>query len=1109
MKEKSDILENEEKIILNENVIDNIDKQNKMKPFLGDPYLDSNYFSRFFFGWAFYILRLAKRGKLTSKMLGKLNKKNDSSFYYQNLFEVWETKGYKKIKNNALFKAILRSNLYKIIILLILSLISFLSDYFSVILLNYFIEYFNNSSEKPKIFSYSPSLLQLGIIYIIMNIIKIFSTVHLYMKQDIFGIKGGFELASFIYNKLIKISNSTFSIRVKQGEIINFIQIDANKLTYMITESPNFFICPIKIIAYFYLLFEFFGYSFFAAIITLIIFFIINFFIFKKYRNAQKDFLEAKDKRIQMTKETIQNMKYLKAFNWENDFEEIIIQKREEELTKLKKRLYITVLNISLFWLLPSLISIITIGFYQYLNDKMDTTAMLMGITLFGKIKAPINQLPQNINTLIEVFVSMKRIETFLNQPEINNEKYKKSKYDINKDYAIKIKNADFTWGIKQYEQNIKICTNSKLKEKIENINQFEIEPEKEKFLLDNEQNNLINNNNYNIDLQNINLKIKSGELVGIIGEIGSGKTTLLEAILNSLIILNPKECDDIYINGSISYVPQIPWIQNETIRNNILFFSEFNEQKYEEVINFSELKYDIINLEGGDLTEIGERGINLSGGQKIRLTLARALYQDSDIYLFDDIFSALDAKIGKKIILNCIVNYLKNKTRLLVTHSLDYLYLMDRIIILKEGKIIFNGDYGQFQKENNFMNLSKKFDNKIEINLNKNFDEIKEKIDEIEKKYEIKKLTLKEDEEIGRIKLSVYNTYAKYMGGKFYLFIVFIMMCIWYIAKSGASLWLSHWSKDENRDKDSNTKWKYFGIYSLFSGGNIFFIFLRDFLLVLGMMKFQRNLHIDMLNKLIKAPINLFYDIIPEGQIMNRFSKDIDNLISSIFIIGYIFKDLLSTIGALINCSIYDLNSFIAIPIFAVLGIIISIFYLRGSRALSRMEAISRSPILNIVSETISGPSSIRAYEKYDNYLDKYYSKINECLKYNICLKGINNWLQEIFFLISLLYIIYLMIRVIIYENEISSQEVSITFNYSVSLQNDLGWLFINCSYFENLLVSMERCIRYTKIKGENFSKKIKNEDLLEKKWPNKGKIEFINYSVRYRPDTEIVRFF
>ena len=209
-------------------------------------------------------MRLAKNEKLKSNLLGKLNKKLDSTFYFQNLFEIWEVKGYKKI-NHALIKTILRSNLLKIIILLILSLISFLSEYISVILLNFFIKYLDTSSEKPKIFNYSPSLLQLGIIYILMNIINIFSTVHLYMRQGVFAIKGGFELASFIYNKLIKVSNSTFTNKASQGEIINFIQIDSNKLTWMITESPNIFICPIKIIAYLYLLWEFFGYSFFCC----------------------------------------------------------------------------------------------------------------------------------------------------------------------------------------------------------------------------------------------------------------------------------------------------------------------------------------------------------------------------------------------------------------------------------------------------------------------------------------------------------------------------------------------------------------------------------------------------------------------------------------------------------------------------------------------------------------------------------------------------------------------------------------------------------------------------------------------------------------------------
>ena len=1107
MEENLEIIKNEEIMNIDIKNLDNIGKKKEMAPFIKDPYLDSNYFSRFFFGWAFYILRLAKNRKLKSNLLGKLNEKIDCSFYYQNLLKIWEIKGYKKIKNHSLIKTILRSNLTKIIILLFLSLTSFLSEYISVLLLNFFIKYLDDSSEKPKIFSYSPSLLQLGIIYIIMNIINIFSTVHLYMRQGVFAIKGGFELASFIYNKLRKISNSTFTSRAKQGEIINFIQIDSNKLTWMITESPNFFICPIKIIAYLYLLWEFFGYSFFAAIIVLIIFFIVNFFIFRKYRNAQKDFLEAKDQRIQITKETIQNMKYLKAYNWEYDFEQMIIQKRNGELSKLKKRLYLTAINTSLFWLAPSLISIFTIGCYQYLNDKMDTASMLMGITLFGKIKSPIFQLPQSINTLLEVIVSMKRVESFLNQPEINNEKYKKSYFDENKDYAIKIKNADFTWGIKQNEYNKERDSNLKIKQKIEDINFLEIQPENENAQNNLKENILNSNCDYNIDLKNINLEIKTGELVGILGEIGSGKTTLLEAILNSLIILDSNESGNININGSIGYVPQIPWIQNETIRNNILLFSEYDEIKYEEVLNISELKYDLMDLEGGDLTEIGERGINLSGGQKVRLTLARALYQDSDIYLFDDILSALDSKIGDKIMKNCIVRYLKDKTRLFVTHSLDYLNLMDRIILLKEGKIMFNGTFEQIQKNNIYNNLSKNISNKQEKNIMSEIYEIKqENIEEVIMKQEIKKLTLEEDEEIGSVKLSVYNSYAKYMGGKLFLFIIFIVMCIWQSAKSGSSLWISYWSKDENREKDSNSKWKFFGIYSLLDGGSVIFIFLKTFLLVIGMIKLQKNLHIDILSKLIKAPINLFYDVIPEGQIMNRLSKDIDIIIYSIFDIGDFLLDLVSCIGALVLCCFYDINSLIVFPIFTILGILISRFYLGGSRALSRMEAISRSPILNIVSETISGASSIRAYDKYDNYLDKYYSKINECLKFNICLKGISNWLQEVFNLLSLLYIIYLMIRVIVYENEISSQEVSIIFNYSVVLQNNLGWLFTNYSYIENLMVSMERCIKYTEIKGENFNKEITNENLIKNNWLNEGKIEFIHFSVRYRPDSEIV---
>jgi len=1110
-----------EKINLEDNIISNDYIINNK-----DIYLDTNCFSRFFFGWAFNILCSSKKSKLSSKLLYKLNKSIDSSFYFDKLEEIWETKNYKKIKRHALIKTILRSNIYKIIIVLLLSLISFLSEYTSVLLLNFFIKYLDPSSEKPTIFSYSPSLLELGIIYIIMNIINIFSTVHLYMRQGVFAIKGGFELASFVYNKLRKVSHSSFEKMAKHGEIINFIQIDANKLTWLITESPNFFICPIRILAYLYLLWEFFGYSFFGAIFVLIVFFIINYFIFKQYRNSQKEFLSAKDQRIQITKETFENMKYLKAYNWEFEFEQKIIEKRNYELQKLKKRLYITVLNTSLFWLAPSLISIFTIGLYQYLNDKISTTSLLMGITLFGKIKSPLFQLPQAINTLLEVFVSMKRVEEFLNQPDINQNNYIQNKFDENKNYSIKITDGDFTWGRKPINQNEKFIPEKKSKIEVETIS--EITPPETEIFLNNKNNNinqnLINENqviipsncSYNIDLKKINLEIKVGELVAIIGEIGSGKTTLLEAILNSLNLLNQNECDGIYINGAISYVPQIPWIQNETIKNNIILFKEFEQVKYNEALIFSELIYDLKTLEGGDQTEIGERGINLSGGQKARLTLARALYQNSDIYLLDDTLSALDAHVGKKIMNNCILNYLKNKTRILVTHSLNFLHLMDRIIFMKEGKIIFNGTFDQFQNQHFYNNLGNLINKKTENNdnihiknaeINTKENNIISNTDFQINNNEIKKLTIKEDEEIGSVKLSIYNRYAKYMGGKFFLFCVFLVMCIWQGEKSSSSYWVSYWSKDENKDKDTKTRWWYFGIYCSLDGGSVLFIFLKTLLLVIGMLKLQKNLHTDMIDKLIKSPINLFYDIVPEGQILNRLTKDIDIIIYTIFDIGDLLLDLVSCLGALVLCCIYDLNSIIIIPFFSLLGFFISRFYLRGSRALSRMEAISRSPILNIVSETIIGASSIRTYDLFDNYLKKYYSKINDCLKYNICLKGISNWLQLVFNLVSLMYIIYLIVRVIIYQEEISSQEVSIIFNYSVVFQSNLGWMFTNYSYLENLMVSMERCIKYTELKGENYFVKNENkENIIEKNWPTQGKIEFINYSVKYRPQTEIV---
>ena len=266
---------------------------------------------------------------------------------------------------------------------------------------------------------------------------------------------------------------------------------------------------------------------------------------------------------------------------------------------------------------------------------------------------------------------------------------------------AILVANGYFSWGIEASE--------NQHKRKLSN-DQFD------KVILGNEN---------KVILRDINISIEKGDLVMILGPVGSGKSSLLQSILNNMLVLDEEKVHKtkISINGSISYVSQIPWIQNNTVRNNILFFKNMDQDSYQKTINLCELTQDFVSLIGGDQTEIGEKGINLSGGQKARLSIARAIYADKDIYLFDDPLSALDVHVGEKIMKNCIIDHLKGKTRLLVTHSLNFLDVSDKIIIMKNGEISWQGNYELFKTDNLYSvylnSLHQKNEKPNEISIN------------------------------------------------------------------------------------------------------------------------------------------------------------------------------------------------------------------------------------------------------------------------------------------------------------------------------------------------------------------------------------------------------
>ena len=1145
-----------------------------------DPYLGSNIINRFFFYWAFTILRMAKKYKLKTRDLGTPSTSNNARMFSKNLHRIWDDLEYKNYENYALFRTVVRSNSCALITVMILSALQAGLDYFSVIITKQFIDYFNKSGKKDDTsFTLDLPLWVLGSMFLGTQIISAFLNLHTQMIQTNFGNRAGYELNCFIYNKILNYAPSGFTQRANHGEIINFIQIDSMRLSFLVAIAPNAFVAPLMIIAYIYLLFDFFGLTFLSGLTILLSFMVMNYFIAKAFRRRQKRMMGKKDICMKVTTETLENIKILKLYNWENEFKRKILDARKVEMDFTAKRYVMTNLNQTVNWLCPTLVSIITIGVYQLFNDTFNISTMLIGLSIFSKLQGPVRMLPNVINSILETTVSLKRIEDFLKQPDINKDLIKRGDYNENGEYAIKIEGGNFSWGVKQKkkisrwfvpgkkgkkgppggfgqpeggegfppktgfnpkggnhgpkgptpEDNNKneINTNSdsqrttvqmpdpnsETPEKIDVNNPGN--PEGQEMIRDGckIQVYVPKGVDYDLTLKNINFEVKPGELVGIVGEVGCGKSSLLQAIINGLILLNPKECDGVHINGRVGYSAQIPWIQNDTIRNNILFSGKFDEEKYNRVLSLCQLNEDLETFEGKDLTEIGEKGVNLSGGQKVRISLARTIYNEPDIYLFDDPISALDANVGKKIMKNCIVKYLKGKTRIVVTHALSYLKYMDRIVYMKQGRIEWTGTYQEVQNQPFYSELAKTtgFSKALSGDINESSMDAKEE-NKFKKKEDDKvvKLIKEEEQSRGGIKYTVYLDYFRYMGGICYMITVFIIMCLWQLNKGGSDLWLAYWSEDKNQERskdDPKYKWIFFGIFSGLGLLSVFFMFLRIIMLTKGVVRLGRTVHRDMIERLIKAPINLFHETVPRGQIYNRLSKDLDHMNFSMWALGDLLISLLSVIGSFILCGIYDTYSLLYMPVVFIVGFFVTTFYLSGSRPLTRIASISRSPILNVISETLPGNSTIRAFQEENFYKEKYFDKINDSLNINLISRGTSIWFQEMFKFVSIVYLAYLVVRTIFNEENMTAQSCSIIFTYSVLLQDYLGSIFSRCANLENDMVSMERCCKYMKIVQEEPSYIPEVDDKLKSEnWPQNGEIEFKDFSVRYRPGTEIV---
>ena len=1130
--EESSVESEENENINNENNdINNIN--NKKRKQIN--YTNVNFFSFLFFNWANHALSKSYKRRIKTKEISSVSLKQSTAYNIKLLEAQWNKRKNKKNSNNSindtnnkypLFFSILSIHRYKILLLFILDLSLMCVDYtgmffFHQIIYNFSIGNFNHYSLNTSFKYYlltSIKTLNFDIYFssVLFILLKIISTIihnHLEFFNIMLSERITNESTALVYNKILLINKNNSN--KAEGEIMNLIEVDCEKLGILFYIGPKIIASPFRVVISIIFLFKLFGVKFIYCLI-LLVFILVSIVILQiLYLKNLKELLKKKDERSKIVTYIFHIIKSIKINGWEKIFFNKIKKKRDEELFYHSKGLNLSLVRIFINNNMPLSILILSLVSYIYNNKFLEVSNLFTANNLIQNMTSPLMSIPLFLNEFFSNLISINRIQNFLYQQEHDNSnKYQNKEKLIKDNILIKYKNVSV----------IKSDT------------------------YDNYNNDNINNNN-DVLLTNINFEIKKGEFVIILGSTGSGKTALINSILNNYTFNDDK---NVIINGNISYTPQTSWIMNETIRNNIIFFNEFNEERYSKILTVCNLIYDLEKLPNGDLTKVLSNGSNISGGQRARINLARSLYKNADLYLLDDPLANIDSKVGNEIFNMAFLDFLKDKAKILITNELNGISSADKIIVLDGGKIKFMGNFNEFQKDLNIskdefrkVNIKNKDKNKKNDN-NKNKKEInnenniknddknlkiekakdiisisdKKLLDLTEKNNEILKKPKKED-----ISLHTYYTYIKLQGG--YLVFIILLSCIIGARyfDSYRRIYITSFSKTakdinindiNNKKFDIVNKKNYISSQQQFNFKNYLIIsflgillnFIVEFIITQSTIYSLRTLHETMIIKLLRAPINLFHDIVSIGQILNRLTKDVEIVQLIINRVTIFLKSFALLASCIYICFIYNKYSIILSPILLFFSLLLTIYYLSAARNMEHLHRTTFSPILTILNESIRGVELIRNFNNEENIKNKIYKRLDDHYGVHLYTEGCKRWYYErLRFLTHIFNIV--MIMIIIYKHDLfSTQAIGLILQYTEELSWELATFLGFFSQIEISLVSLERCEKVTKIIEEKDNDKFRENNInnKDKNWPNKGEIEIKDFSLKYRPGLPVI---
>jgi len=866
------------------------------------------------------------------------------------------------------------------------------------------------------------------------------------------------------------------------GQITNLVSVDAQRLLEATPYLCILWSAPYQAVLGVVLVYQELGPAAMAGAAVLAVLIPFNAIGSKLGEVLQRAQLKAKDSRIKLMNEILSGIKVLKLYAWEMPFMKRILEKRQKELDIIKKYCILNSFNNFTYACSPILITMGAFTTFATINDGANVltpTKIFVSIAYFNLMRIPLMLFPLTLREVIKTYVSLNRITDFLNAEELDPASI--SDQTENDSNSIEINSVTMAWD--DTDRHI---------------------------------------------LKDMSFSVKKGSLTAIIGMVGSGKSSILSTILGEM-----KKLDGtIARQGSIAYVGQQAWIQNLSLRDNILFGQDLILEKYRTILEGCSLISDLEILDKRDETEIGENGINLSGGQKQRVNLARAVYQDAEIYLLDDPLSAVDAHVGKHIFENIISSdseksLLRNKTRLWVTNNLSFLPQVDHIIVLENGSILDQGTYQDLAQRKSLNDLpiiqsdidSKTIEtalidpanhSKIEQNNEKAL--INEDVTEISNEHsepsedQKGQLIKAETSETGNVKLKVYLAYFKSLGYVFSFIFVGLIALQESLHLTG-NIWLANWS-DANvavGDEDQIVKnvsyylWGYaiIGITEMvLKLGNDLSYFFRC-------VRASRNIHKNLLDNIMRGPMK-FFDTVPTGRILNRFTSDLDTIDQMIpaEILDFTWCFIESIIVVLLICVTTPYFIAVIIPLMGVYFCIQRI-YIASSRQLKRLYSISKSPIFSHFTETTNGAQTIRAFGHQERFIQESQDRITTNTT-SVYLNFMSNrWLGVRLEAIGNLIIFSASLFAMLAKDSLSGGQAGLSITSSLQIVGALVWVVRQACQLETDCVAIERVMEYTQTEQEapwdtNHS--------INENWPEKGHIQFEHYQTRYREGLDLV---